>query len=89
MKKDDIVTVVTFAGDFVGKYVITDGSTITIKDPRMVIQSQQGMGFAKGICVTGEMDPTEVTFQSYVFVADTNDEIIKAWRQATSGLVTV
>ena len=55
----------------------------------MVIQSQQGMGFAKGICVTGEMDPKEVTFQSYVFVADTNDEIIKAWRQATSGLVTV
>jgi hypothetical protein len=41
------------------------------------------MGFAQGICVTGKMNPDEVTFAQYVFVTPVNEDIEKAYRQAT------
>ena len=87
MKKGDVVTVVTLAGEMVGKFNNSGTSTITLDDPRMLIQNEQGMGFAHGICVTGKNNPTEITFQSYVFVTPTNEDIEKAYRQAVSGLV--
>jgi hypothetical protein len=87
MKKGDIVAVVTIAGEYVGKYHTTIEGNIQLDDPRMLVQSQQGMGFAQGICVTGEMNPAKVVFSQYVFVTPVNDDIEKAYRQATSGLV--
>lgn len=89
MKQNDVVTVLTIAGEFVGKYDIANSTSeaITLKDPRMLIQTQEGMGFARGICVTGEENPTEVSIQNYVFLTPTNPEIEKAYRQAVSGLV--
>jgi hypothetical protein len=86
MKKGDVVAVVTIAGEYVGKY---DGGeeTITLLDPRMLIQQGQQMGFAQGICVTGKANPDEVTFAQYVFVTPVNDDIEKAYRSAVSGLV--
>ena len=53
----------------------------------MLVQTQEGMGFAKGICVTGERDPKEVTFQQFVFVTPTNQEIQDAYRTAVTGIV--
>jgi hypothetical protein len=87
MKKGDVVSVVSVAGEYVGKYETSGDGTITLTDPRMLVQNQQGMGFAQGICVTGQMNPSEVTFAQYVFVTPVNDDIEKAYRQATSGLV--
>ena len=87
MKKGDVVTVVTLAGEVIGKFNNSGSGTITLDDPRMLIQNEQGMGFAHGVCVTGENNPTEITFQNYVFVTPTNAEIEKAYRQAVSGLV--
>lgn len=87
MKKNDVVAVVSVAGEYVGKYETSGDGTITLSDPRMLVQNNNGMGFAAGICVTGEMNPKEVTFAQYVFVTPVNDDIEKAYRQATSGLV--
>lgn len=88
MKKGDVITVISMVGEFVGKATGTNqDGTITLEDPRMLIQTEQGMGFAQGICVTGKSNPSEVTFQQYVFVTETNQEIEKAYRQAVSGLV--
>ena len=87
MKKGDVVAVVTIAGEYVGKYNNSEAGTITLDDPRMLVQQGQQMGFAQGICVTGEMNPSEVTFASYVFTTPVNNDIEKAYRQATSGLV--
>ena len=65
MKKNDVVSVITLAGEFVGKLVELDGSSIELADPRMVVQGPEGnMGFAKGICVTGCVDHTSVTIQN-------------------------
>ena len=87
MKKGDVITVITMVGEFVGKFDTSGGGTVTMEDPRMLIQTEQGMGFARGICVTGEEDPKSVTFAQYVFVTPSNEDIEKAYRQATSGLI--
>jgi len=87
MKKDDIVAVVTVAGEFVGKYHTTIDGNVHLNDPRMLIQNQQGMGFASGICVTGQMNPDSVIFNDYVFITPVNEDIEKAYRGAVSGLV--
>lgn len=87
MKKGDVVSVITLAGEFVGKLEDTGAGTISLTDPRMLVQNEQGMGFAHGIAVTGKQNPTSVTFQNYVFVTETNEDVEKAYRGAVSGLV--
>lgn len=88
-KKGEVVSVISSAGEFVGKYKDSGASSFVLSDPRMVIQTQEGMGFARGVAVTGEENPTEMSFytQGIVFVTKTNDEIVKAYTQATSGLI--
>ena len=88
MKKGDIITVMTLTGEFVGKFVSNDNG-LELEDPRLVVQGPEGqMGFARGICQTGVENPTDITFQQYLFVTSTNEEVQKAYRQATSGIVT-
>ena len=58
MKKDDVVSVITLAGEFVGKYQEMIDGQVSLKDPRMLVQGPEGqMGFAKGICSTGVEEP--------------------------------
>ena len=88
MKKGDVVTVMTISGEFVGK-VQSDDDLLVLDDPRLVVQGPEGqMGFARGICQTGVENPTDITFQQYLFVTSTNEEVQKAYRQATSGIIT-
>jgi hypothetical protein len=88
-KKGEVISVVTAAGEFVGKFSDESPARLTIDDPRMVIQTQEGMGFARGVCVTGKENPTVMSFYSggIVFTAQSNDEIEKAYFQAVSGLI--
>ena len=86
MKKGDIVTVVTMAGEFVGELVSTDNG-IELSDPRMVVNGPEGnMGFARGICQTGIENPTDVLVSNPIFVSPTNEMVEKAWIEATSGI---
>ena len=88
--KNDVITVITVAGEYVGKFVSEDTSRLTIADPKMLVNGEQGMGFGNGVCVTGEADPADMTFYigGLVFVAKTSDAVVKAYREATSGLIT-
>lgn len=87
MKKGDIVVVMTMAGEIIGKLVNDRESGITLEDPRTLIQGQDGVGFAKGVCMSGKLDPKIMTINNYVFVTEVNDDFEKAWRQATSGII--
>lgn len=88
-KNGEVISVVTAAGEFVGKFSDESPSRLTIDDPRMVIQTQEGMGFARGVAVTGVENPPSMSFFTggIVFVTSTNDEVTKAYRQAVSGLI--
>ena len=90
MKNGDIVTVITVSGEYVGKLTHLDGGNVSIDKPRMILQNPQSgeMGFARGIAVTCAENPEEVTFQSVVFVTPTNEQVQKAWQEATSSIVT-
>lgn len=89
MNKNTVVTIITPVGEFVGKFEDQNEARVVVKDPRMLIQSEQGMGFAQGVAVTGKANPDEVAFYvgGIVFITETNEDIEKAYRQATSGLV--
>ena len=83
---DEIVSVVAQGGEYVGKLVSQEGSTVTLKDPRFVAMSQQGMGFAHGLALTGQAEPKEVTIYGITLITTTNDDVANAYRQQVSGL---
>jgi len=89
MKKNDVISVITAAGEFIGKLNEKTDSIVSLDDPRMLIATQEGMGFARGVCLTGVENPTEMTFYSggIVFISPTNAEVEKSYRQAVSGLI--
>ena len=49
MEKGDIVTVVTISGEYVGVLESFEDATVVLKKPRMVVQTEKGMGFAHGV----------------------------------------
>lgn len=90
MKKNDVVTVIATSGEYVGKFENLKDGLLTISDPRMIIRNPENgeMGFARGIAVTGEENPTVVTFNEFVFVVATNDDISNHYQEATGSIVT-
>jgi hypothetical protein len=88
-KKNDIITVITVAGEYVGKYVDESPATLYMADPKMLVSGEQGVGFGTGICVTGEDNPKFVDFYTggIVFATKTNDMVTKAYHEANSGLI--
>lgn len=87
MKKGDVVTVVAVSGEYIGKLKRFDEKGVVLSDPRMLVATDTGVGFARGVCMTGHTDVSEVLFRDYVYCTPTNEEFESAWRQATSGIV--
>lgn len=80
-----IKTVVTTYGEYIGD--IDEGAdVIVIKKPKMVIQTQEGFGFAKGVCVTSVESPEEVSVKktAVILVVDTNEDVLKAYEDSVS-----
>lgn len=80
-----IKTVVTNYGEYIGD--IDEGAdVIVIKKPKMVIQTQEGFGFAKGVCVTSVESPEEVSVKktAVILVVDTNEDVLKAYEDSVS-----
>jgi hypothetical protein len=55
----------------------------------MLIHAGEGMGFARGIAISGRENPAEVEFfaSGVVFITPTNDDVEKAYRKMTSGII--
>lgn len=88
MNEGDVVTAMTMAGEIVGKLVsLSENGTVVLNDPRTLINNEQGVGFAKGLCMTGDLDPTQAVISNCIFVMKTGDEFEKAYRQSISGLI--
>ena len=54
----------------------------------MLISGESGVGFARGICVTGKEDAESLTFQKtgIVFTTPTSDVVEKAFIEATTSI---
>ena len=75
----------TTYGEYIGD--IEEGAdVIRMKNAKMVIQSENGFGFAKGVCVTSVESPEEIIIKKpqVIMVVDTHADIIKAYEDATS-----
>jgi len=88
MEKNDVVTLVTIAGEIVGRYKSEEDATVVVENPRLFMQTQEGAGFAPGVCMTGDTT-SMVTFQksTILCVIPSSAEVVKAWQQVTSGIV--
>lgn len=87
--KNDVVSIVTLTGEFVGKYKDETESQYIISDPRLLTQTNEGAGFLPVVCMTGKQRPDEVAFNksTTVFIIETSDEVSKEYRKSTSGLI--
>lgn len=88
--KDEIVCVVTPNGDIIGKLTELYDSYVKVKDPRGFVQTPEGVGFAPSVSMGCEHEPSTVFLNGAMIITITkaHPEIVKAWRQQTSGLVT-
>ena len=90
-ESNDVVAVMCNSGEYVGKYAAIQktANTVTIEDPRMVVSNEQGLGFAHGICVTGEADvkSVDIFHSSICFVTKVNEDLRKAYIKNTSGII--
>ena len=85
MKKGDVVTVVTFTGEYVGELAKTE--PLTLKNPKMIVKNPEGgMGFAKGVAVTGKENPESMVVQTYVFVSECNEMVAEAHQTAVANI---
>ncbi len=89
MQVGDTVTVVTISGEYVGELEHFEDATVVLKKPRMIVQTEKGMGFAHGVAVTGEENPEQVKFLNVVYVIPTNEQVCKAWVEATTNIQLV
>jgi hypothetical protein len=89
MNKNDVVSIVTLTGEFVGKYNSETPEQYVIDDPRLLTQTQEGIAFIPAVCMTGVQQPNQVNFNKTVvaFVIKTADEVEKEYRRTTSGLI--
>tara|TARA_B100001057_G_scaffold500793_1_gene617858 strand:- start:1189 stop:1455 length:267 start_codon:yes stop_codon:yes gene_type:complete len=80
-----IKTVVSTYGEFIGD-VVEDADIVVVKKPKMVIQSEKGFGFAKGVCVTSEESPEEISIQktNVVLIVNTHADVVKAYEESVS-----
>lgn len=87
MEVNDIVTVIAFGNEYVGKFLSRDDSKITLAKPVMLMLTEQGMGFTGSVAMSGEESPKQVTLHNYQLVTKTNPQIATAYRKHTSGLI--
>ena len=90
IKANTLVSIVTPAGEFVGKLEEQTDTHVTLRTPKMIVHAEdKQMGFARGVCLTGQENPESVTFYSggIILMTPSNDEIISAYTKMTSGLI--
>ena len=88
MNKDDVVSVIALGAEYVGKLEEVKENSIVLNNPVMVMVTEQGMGFAASLAMTGEESPKQAELRGYTLVTKTNSQVEAAYRQHTSGLIT-
>ena len=87
--KNDVVSLVTLSGEFVGKFVSETTNEVVLADPHLVTPNGDQIGFMPVVCMTGETNLPEVTFfkTSTLCMVPTAEPVQKEYRRSTSGLI--
>ena len=88
MNTGDIVTLVTPAGEFVGRLKNKDEGTYKLTSPRMFMHDDtRGSGLIPGVSMTGQQEPDVAVFHTVIVALKSSKETIEAWTSATSGII--
>ena len=85
----DVMTFCTITGEIIGRLKEETDTSYVVENPRLFGHGEQGVGFVPGVCLTGKRDPVEATLNKSMIscVIETEEQIVKAWQQQTSGIV--
>jgi len=86
-KEDDVVSVVTPVGEFIGKFKIINEKSVTIKKPRMVVPQQNGVGMVDVVCNTGEQNLDEITLRYFMMVVPTRKSVATNYISNIAGII--
>lgn len=89
MKKQEVVSVVTISGEYIGKFIDENAQQITIGDPHMVTPNGESIGFLPAVCLTGKQEPSSVSFNKscVVLMVESQEEVAKQYRTSISGII--
>lgn len=87
--KNDVVSIVTLAGEIIGKFSEETDAGYVIEDPRLLSQNEQGLILVPALCMTGRPELSEVTLPktSVILIVPTVEEVEKEYRANTSGIL--
>lgn len=87
--KGSIVCVVTSNGDVVGRLLESNQDSLLLDTPKAFMPTEKGMGFAPSVSMgCAEVATARYNMSLVLTVTPAHEEIQKAWRQMTSGIVT-
>lgn len=89
MKKQEVVTIVTVTGEYIGKFIDESADKITLGDPHMVTPNGESIGFLPAVCLTGKQEPSSVSFYKtgVVLMIESQEEVAKQYRTSISGII--
>ena len=88
--KGEVVTVLTMMGEVIGRLKEETSTGYVITNPRLFVPGEDNRGgFAPGLSMTGEQEPSEATINRALAltVVKTHADVEAGWVQATSGIV--
>lgn len=88
-KKNDVVSLVTLAGEFIGRFNSEGAETIVLSEPHLVTPNAERIGFMPVMCMTGEPNLPVVTFYktTVVCMVPTSEAVQKEYIRSTSGII--
>jgi len=89
MKVNEVVTVVTVGGEFIGKFQSEDADQVTLSDPHLVTPNGEQIGFLPTVSLTGKQPVTSVSFNktAVICMVETQEDVAKSYRSSLTGLV--
>ena len=84
-EEGDLVTVLVM-GEFVGRLDKNDDTGVHLDNPKMIVIAEGKMGFARGVCMTGEENHGAIFHWWCCHGHEVNPDINKAYTEIVSGL---
>ena len=83
MKENELVTVVSLAGEMVGKLVSMSEDSLILENPRMIANNPntKEFGFMKGIAISGTAYPKEVKINQWLYMCEVDSRFIDAYNK--------
>lgn len=82
MKENELVSVVTLAGELVGKIISKSEKSLVLENPRMLVRNEQSQfGFVKGITISGIPFPKRAEIHNWILLTEPDPVFVEAYEK--------